>query len=57
MTDQTHGVLHSESKSRWSSLWNVVASKCDLGIFGIPVEESNSTLEFKQISVYTEGPY
>lgn len=37
--------------------WNVVASKCDLGIFGIPVEESNSTLEFKQISVYTEGPY
>ena len=35
----------------------LVASKCDLGILGIPVEESNSTLKFKQISVYTEGSY
>ena len=49
MTSQTHGVLHSESKSRCIFDGNIVASKCSLGILGISVEEFNLTWKFKQI--------
>ena len=57
MTSQTHGVLHSESKSRCIFDGNIVASKCSIGILGISVEEFNLTWKFKQIWVYIEGLY